>query len=338
MKKILRNAMLSMLRREAVRRYLQDVISEFGGLKFEAPHSFKCDKRTRDSPGAGNAPVFISARFRSGSTLFWNCFRGTRSVTAYYEPLNPRRWFDAGHRGGRVDSSHRKIDNYWNEYGLIGGSCRVPWEDHWSGRGLYLSPHVPALKLKSYIDLLIDSAEGRPVLQFNRVDLRLHWLRETFPDCFIVTLTRQPRDQWLSTFLTREPVGTEAVFRDFLAHDEFYLCEWVDDLRSIFPVLNEVGDWHPYQVSYLIWSLSKCLSHKFSDANVNYEELVANPGEILAHLSTLLQIPEIGSALDISTLDSRSVNRWRKYADESWFAERERVVDDLMPRILGQTR
>ena len=42
-------------------------------------------------------PIFITARFRTGSTLLWNIFRHIEGCTAYYEPFNERRWFDAAH-------------------------------------------------------------------------------------------------------------------------------------------------------------------------------------------------------------------------------------------------
>jgi hypothetical protein len=60
--------------------------------------------------------IFITGRFRSGSTLLWNIFRNIEGMTAYYEPLNERRWFDRATRGVRVDSTHRKVDDYWREY------------------------------------------------------------------------------------------------------------------------------------------------------------------------------------------------------------------------------
>src|SRR4029453_9208736 len=41
---------------------------------------------------ATRRPVFITARFRSGSTLLWNLFRHLSGCTSYYEPLNERRW------------------------------------------------------------------------------------------------------------------------------------------------------------------------------------------------------------------------------------------------------
>jgi hypothetical protein len=34
-------------------------------------------------------PIFITARFRSGSTLLWNMFRRLRGYRAYYEPCHP---------------------------------------------------------------------------------------------------------------------------------------------------------------------------------------------------------------------------------------------------------
>jgi hypothetical protein len=60
--------------------------------------------------------VFITARFRTGSTLLWNLFRNTEGITAYYEPLNERRWFDPFRRGERIDATHRNVAEYLREY------------------------------------------------------------------------------------------------------------------------------------------------------------------------------------------------------------------------------
>ena len=60
--------------------------------------------------------VFITARFRTGSTLLWNIFRHIDGCVSYYEPLNERRWFDSRARGNRIDSTHRGVDDYWREY------------------------------------------------------------------------------------------------------------------------------------------------------------------------------------------------------------------------------
>jgi len=63
--------------------------------------------------------VFITARFRSGSTLLCNLFRQVDACTAYYEPFNERRWFDPSVRGNRVDPTHRDVEDYWREYDAL---------------------------------------------------------------------------------------------------------------------------------------------------------------------------------------------------------------------------
>src|SRR5262245_50341535 len=61
-------------------------------------------------------PIFITARFRTGSTLLWNIFRHVDGCTAYEEPLNERRWFDPAVRGVWVDRTHQGVSDYWSEY------------------------------------------------------------------------------------------------------------------------------------------------------------------------------------------------------------------------------
>ena len=68
------------------------------------------------SPSHRSDVVIVTGRFRSGSTLLWNLFRQAGGFTAYYEPLNERRWFDPTARGDRTDSTHRNVSDYWREY------------------------------------------------------------------------------------------------------------------------------------------------------------------------------------------------------------------------------
>ncbi len=55
--------------------------------------------KSQDNTSQRDDIVFITGRFRSGSSVFWNVFRAQQSCTAYYEPLNERRWFDSEARG-----------------------------------------------------------------------------------------------------------------------------------------------------------------------------------------------------------------------------------------------
>ena len=83
---------------------------------------------TRPEPmaaAAPPAPVFITARFRSGSTLLWQIFRQLPEATAFYEPHNGRRWFDTAQLDRQVDPSHRGVDNYWREYEGMAALARL---------------------------------------------------------------------------------------------------------------------------------------------------------------------------------------------------------------------
>jgi hypothetical protein len=69
-----------------------------------------------DAPPNYRGTVFITGRFRTGSTLVWNLFRHVDQAVSYYEPLNERKWFDPSTRGDRLDPTHRDVDDYWREY------------------------------------------------------------------------------------------------------------------------------------------------------------------------------------------------------------------------------
>src|SRR4029453_6868721 len=109
--------------------------------------------------------IIISGRFRSGSTLLWNLFRNIEGVTAYYEPFNERRWFDPRVRGNRVDPTHINADAYWREYeGLE--ALGDYYNDEWIEKQLYMDASFWAPKMKRYVELMIEKAPGRPILQF----------------------------------------------------------------------------------------------------------------------------------------------------------------------------
>ena len=169
--------------------------------------------------------VFITARFRSGSTLLWNLFRNLPGHTAYYEPFNERRWFDPAFRGSHTDPTHRKVEDYWREYDGLAelGSC---YQERWIDRDLFMDAENWDPAMKRFVEVLIDRAPGRPVLQFNRIDFRLAWFRRHFPRAKIVHLYRHPRDQWLSSLVRPADCPRDATLKDFAARDHYYLCNW----------------------------------------------------------------------------------------------------------------
>jgi len=77
-----------------------------------APERYRCAVVPDAEPAvaAAGPPLFVSARFRSGSTLLWNMFRHTPDVTAFYELPNEREWFSARPGKDLKDRTHVNVD------------------------------------------------------------------------------------------------------------------------------------------------------------------------------------------------------------------------------------
>jgi hypothetical protein len=278
--------------------------------------------------------VFITARFRSGSTLLWNLFRHVEGCTAYYEPLNERRWFDPAARGDRVDTTHRKVEDYWREYDGLADLGRH-YREEWISRSLLMDEHAWDPDLRRYVEVLIERAPGRPVLQFNRIDFRLPWFRRHFPAARIVHLVRHPRDQWCSSLLDVKRFPPDGHVRDFAAHDGFYLLTWARDLRHHFPFLDERAATHPYQLFYYLWKLSYLFGRKYAHHSLAYEHLLADPEG---------QLRELFAALDLERYDldrlkrlivPPAVGKWKEYADDAWFRRHEAACEEVLAGFLG---
>lgn len=273
--------------------------------------------------------VFITGRFRSGSTLLWNIFRNIDGMTAYYEPLNERRWFDSQTRGERVDSTHRKVDEYWHEYeGLneLADHYRLAWID----RRLYMDGADFDYDLQRYIEIMIERAPGRPALQFNRVDFRLPWLRERFPNAKIVHLYRHPRDQWLSTLVDPKAFPREGSIADFAPYDKFYLLNWARDLKTQFPFLDERIVQYPYRLFYLMWKLSYRFGLAFADHSLSFEDLVTQPAEQIHSLLAAVEAPSVDLNALERLIDRPPLGKWKQYASDDWFRAHEEFCENLI--------
>jgi hypothetical protein len=277
--------------------------------------------------------IFITARFRSGSTLLWNLFRHVPEFTAYYEPFNERRWFDPRSRGERVDATHLEVDDYWREY--EGCEELSEWYDEdWTSRHLWMDGDFHAPKMQRYVERLIELARGRPVLQFNRIDFRLLWFRRRFPQARIVHLYRHPRDQWRSTLLDDASFPLDGKLSDFGRYDKFYLLAWLRDLKYQFPFLSDLDDCHPYRAFYLIWRLSWLWGTELADCSLAFEALVEDPRGALARLFEAVQISTDVERL-LPLVRKPALGRWRSYADDEWFRRHESVAETTLADFFG---
>jgi hypothetical protein len=278
-------------------------------------------------------PLFITARFRSGSTLLWNLFRQVEGCTSYYEPLNERRWFDSSHRGTKTDATHRNVTNYWQEYEGLEELARYYRED-WIRRRLCMDARSWDPDLSAYIHALVDRAPGRAVLQFNRVDFRLPWLRHTFPEATLLHLYRHPRDQWCSSLVDPLACPPSCDIGSFAAHDHFYLLTWAADLKHRFPFLDPAAVVHPYRLFYFIWKLSYMFGAAYAHHSVAFEALIANPEFELRRLFRAAGI-EAGDLRRLTALVEPAPSRWARYASDDWFRGHEEACETVLAGFFG---
>lgn len=284
----------------------------------------------------GSDVIFITARFRSGSTLLWNMFRRLNGFTSYYEPLNERRWFDPARRGERVDASHRNVTDYWREYqGLQ--RLDVLYRDRWTDRHLLMGADFWDPDLQQYLQSLIAAARGRAVLQHNRIDFRLPWIRRNFPDARLVHLYRHPRDQWCST-LAKQSCPLDIRPAEFAPLDKFYLLNWARDLSHQFPFLSVESAAHPYQLSYYLWRLSYMFGVGYADYSLAFEQLVEDPARELADLFAHLGIDATNLDAVIDLVDRPRQGKWSDYAEDAWFAGHEAACERVLEQFFHGAR
>ena len=273
--------------------------------------------------------VIATGRFRSGSTLLWNLFRNVPGCTSYYEPFNERRWFNSETRGDRVDATHRKVNDYWREFNGLGELDEL-YDDAWNEREFYMAADAWAPQMQEYIERLVEHADGRPVLQFNRVDFRLPWLRRTFPNARIVHIYRHPRDQWCSVLQSPERFSPDGRMADFAPVDGFYLRRWATDLKYQFPFLDEKRISHPYELHYYLWKLSWLYGQTFADLSVCFEELTTNPETGLVELCLTCGLDVEHAENLIPLIEPPPFVKWRAYADDEWFVRHEERCETVL--------
>lgn len=275
------------------------------------------------TPRPASSPIFVTGRFRSGSTLVWNIFRQLKSCCSFYEPFNERKWFLIQDGNGYVDHTHLNVDEYWREYEGM-AFLEKHYREAWISRDLFMSANAFDVQMYDFIQGIAGLTTNRAVLQFNRVDFRLPWLRRKFPDSKILHVYRNPRDQWCSTLAHSVPFGRDAgTLAEFQASDGFYLTAWIVDLQHSFPFLADCWEQHPYVAHYYLWRLSYLFGTTYSHASVGMEQLVSQPRSVLEPIMDEFGLTDVPWD-DISRIIvPPRLGRWRDYASASWFGEIE---------------
>lgn len=280
--------------------------------------------------------IFVTGRFRCGSTALWSAFRNLEQVTAFYEPFNERKFFDKQKRGSGVDRSHLGVNDYSAEYDSIHGLENLYSED-WTRRDLYMDENYWNPAMARFIEIMVEGATGRPVLQFNRIDFRLPWIRHTFPNAKIIHLTRDPRDQWCSTL--QQPDKYPSHLPAASVPTNFYLLSWANDLKRVMPFLHYTSETHPYQLFYYLWKASCLFGKRYAHTSISYETLAADTDTVLNHIIDSTNLGESSSTRESmkSALSFNKSSKWQDYADAQWFEEHESICEYNLSRYFGST-
>ncbi|MCR4289242.1 MAG: glycosyltransferase [Candidatus Scalindua sp.] len=274
-------------------------------------------------------PVFITARFRTGSTMLWNVFHQIPEVKAYYEPLH-EQLPQMIKFGTTPQACHYHVDTYFKEYPSVEELVKY----HSSQFGvcrLYMTAKEQHPQLKDYIHYLLKlmGTDKTAVLQCNRLDFRLPWIKVNFPGTRIIHLYRSPRDQWLSS-ITHNPKRAES---DVDA-DPYLITTWARDLYRHFPFLSGPFIRHAYQRHYYLWKLSYLAGSRLADVSISYEAILESPK---ATISKLLEVAGLNDKTNIerslAVVVQKQIQSRTQHHSEEWFVELEQECESMLTAL-----
>lgn len=261
--------------------------------------------------------IFLHSLFRSGSTYFFDVFR--RSADGYWcyqEPENEILLQLAKTDDPLADTEqvnemlrHPRLNKpYLAEYFHIRNEIGSGFSKNYCYDDYFLTSKSESPGLKNHLDLLMASAQGRPVLQFCRSSGRFDWLRAHF-DATHLYLWRNPWDQWWSykvtpyfntaNLLILNALNPPAVFVEIRKKLGFqpYANPDIDKEFEFFSS-HGLGDTGSYFLFFSLWYHALYEGLRLADYDINIDEL----SESLAYRREVtLRLEKMGvTALDLS--------------------------------------
>lgn len=289
--------------------------------------------------------IFITARYRTGSTYLYSLFSSLTNSIAFYEPLNYHLldWLEKDnleHQKTQFWLSHNLQDGYFFEYkSLKRETLTTYFKPEFGIHRMVLSATEHYPELKDYLNFLLSTYPQRfKVLQFNRINFRLAWIKANFPGALIVNLRRNPRDIYASFvgLYLRSDNGNQTNLNDGVEKviDFVGLNEELNALSEVSDPQFSVHELNSYEKIYLLNQLSHQWANCFADLVLEYEALIQDPvGELSRIVS---QIPNFELTFSGEILKPRTdrINVWQEYHSELWFQECEAKCNSLLKKYL----
>ncbi|MFC3194876.1 sulfotransferase [Marinicella sediminis] len=228
--------------------------------------------------------IFISGRFRSGSSFLWQLFDQLPGFCAWYEPLHPQLLAAIEHTKPKTD--HVGITDYWSAY-----RQHPEFQSHYQAtfatEQLYLEATDQAPELQQYIERLIAlSAPEVPVLQFNRMDLRLSWLKSHFPQATVIHTERNP----LQLYHSQRKHIPEPQRHQPAYWDAYELMPWCLSLSETFPFLLSTEHEHAFFRCYLLQRMSSLCAASQADLVINLDQDVFEKPAFIRQLMSVVSL------------------------------------------------
>ncbi len=234
---------------------------------------------------AANKPIFITGRFRSGTSFLWQLFDQLEDYCAWYEPLHPQLLTAIHYVKPKED--HVGVKDYWSAYRQHPEFAKN-YSSDFATQKLYLESKHDYHELESYIKhLILLSGSKTPVLQFNRVDLRLGWLRAKFPQARIIHIERNPLQLYYSQ---RKHIDEDSRHQEDY-WDAYELMPWCHGLYQEFPfLLDGAPDQHAFYRFYALYQLSKWNAAKYANQSINLDVDVFQSDAFIAKLNQVVPL------------------------------------------------
>ena len=231
-------------------------------------------------------PIFITGRFRAGTSFLWQLFDQLEGYCAWYEPLHPQLLAAIKHVEPKQD--HVGIQDYWTAYRQH-PEFEKSYSMTFATKHLYLETQDEFSALEDYINHLIElSGDQVPVLQFNRVDFRLSWLRAKFPTAKIIHIERNPLQLYHSQRKHIDPLHKhEAGY-----WDAYELLPWCYALNNEFPFLLANSRGHAFFQFYALHQLSRVVGEVHADVTINLDNHVFQSDDFIDKLSQVIPLSD----------------------------------------------
>ncbi len=297
------------------------------------------------------SPVVINGMFRSGTSLIWRVLKGdTKFTEAFYEPL---------HQNSPYERPPEVRKPYIRNLDIV-----ERWSRRYSTEKLLLGRADSFPELKEYLDLIL---KDNTIVKFTRLNLRLKWFTEHFPNAFIINIIRDPRDVCLSYIMRADLDFTyksniKQAYRQNIKKkfSTYFYREYFNYLKNIPKWKNYIQSLkkEPEYVKILgLWKINVTESlealHNYERAiTFKHEDFIKKPKEILHYIYNTLNVdidpkveeelykPNEETNVKISghkfhlKISTDWIDRWKKTDNNIW--ERGIIkadLEELMERL-----